>query len=92
MSGTTTATKPTQLRQRAPGGSVEVSVTDEGRKVDKLLDSHTRQVLPEFWALSRSRNFVDPPQLGVWWPMGCDCNDGRIPDPHVLLVDLSVVL
>ena len=46
MSGTMTATKSAQLRQRTPGGSVEVVVTDEGRKVDKLLDSHTRQVLP----------------------------------------------
>ena len=45
MSGTTTTPKPTELRHRAPGGSTEVSVTDEGRKTDKLLDSHTRQVL-----------------------------------------------
>ncbi|KAI9440746.1 ergosterol biosynthesis ERG4/ERG24 [Lactarius indigo] len=43
MSGTTTATNPSHLRQRIPGGSTEVTVTDEGRKTDKLLDSHTRQ-------------------------------------------------
>ena len=86
-----TATKPAQLRQRTPGGSVEVVVTDEGRKVDKLLDSHTRQVLHRLWALTLTE-FVDRSQLGVWWPMGCNCNDGRIPDAHVLLVDLSVVL
>jgi hypothetical protein len=87
-----TATKPAQLRHRAPGGSVEVIVTDEGRKTDKLLDSHTRQVLPRLCFSLTLTEFVDRSQLGVWRPMGCDCNDGRIPYAHVLPVDLSVVL
>ena len=49
MSAITTATKPTQLRHRAPSGPMEVTVTDEGRKTDMLLDSHTRQVLPPLY-------------------------------------------
>lgn len=43
MSAISTATKkPTELRQRATDSSSETAVTDEGRKTDKLLDSHTR--------------------------------------------------
>ncbi|KAH9027934.1 ERG4/ERG24 ergosterol biosynthesis protein [Lactarius hengduanensis] len=52
MSGTTTATDPSQLRQRTPGGSTEVTVTDEGRKTDKLLDSHTRWEFGGPWGVT----------------------------------------
>ena len=30
--------------------------------------------------------------MGVWRTMGRDCDDDRIPDTHVLPVDMSVVL
>ena len=92
MSGTTAATKPTQLHRRAPGGPMEVTVTDEGRKTDKLLDSHMRQVLPPLGFLPRSTEPVYHSQLGVWWTMGCDCDDARISDAHVLPLDMPVVL
>ncbi|KAH9074843.1 ERG4/ERG24 ergosterol biosynthesis protein [Lactarius deliciosus] len=52
MSGTTTATDPSQLRQRTPGSSTEVTVTDEGRKTDKLLDSHTRWEFGGPWGVT----------------------------------------
>ena len=68
MSSTTTVAKPTQLRHRAPGGSTEATVTDEGRRTDKLLDSHTRQVLPLF-SLAATEP-VD--KMGVWRSMGRD--------------------
>jgi len=42
MSATTTAMSSTTPRQRTTNGSSEAAVTDEGRKTDKLLDSHTR--------------------------------------------------
>ena len=71
---------------------MDVTVTDEGRETDKLLDSHTRQVLLWFFFLSRSTEPVVRSQLGVWWSMGCDRDDGRISDAHVLPVDMSVVL
>jgi hypothetical protein len=31
-------------------------------------------------------------KMGVWRSMGRDCDDDRIPDTHVLPVDMSVVL
>jgi Ergosterol biosynthesis ERG4/ERG24 family len=45
MSAISTATDLSKLRHRANNGSSETTVTNEGRKTDKLLDSHTRWVL-----------------------------------------------
>jgi hypothetical protein len=48
MSATSTVLKPpvmtkhSTLRHRAANSSPEAIVTDEGRKTDKFLDSHTR--------------------------------------------------
>jgi hypothetical protein len=31
-------------------------------------------------------------EMGVWWTMGCHRHDDRIPDAHVLLMDMPLVL
>lgn len=31
-------------------------------------------------------------QVRIWWTMGCDGHDDGVPNPHVLPLDLSVVL
>ena len=51
----------------------------------------TRGVL---YSLSRCERILtmDGHQLRVWRTMGCDSNDDRIPHPHVLPLDMSVVL
>jgi hypothetical protein len=89
MSATTTAMTSTTLRKRAINSSSEVNVTNEGRKTDELLDSHTR-----------SLHFLSQPaptshglyQVGIRRTMGRHRHDGRVPDAHVLSVDMSLVL
>ena len=88
MSATSTTTKLTKLRQRATNNQPDIAVTDEGRKADKLLDSHTRCVTQSF--LTPSSSHVT--QLGVWWSLGSDCHDDRLPNAHVLLMDMYLVL
>jgi len=87
-----TATKTAELRQRINKISSETAITDEGRKTDKLLDSHTRSVAgiistSFFELISR-----DAYEVGVWWSMGSHSHDDRLSDPNVLPVDMSLVL
>jgi len=88
-----TATKPAELRQRTNNSSSETAITDEGRKTDKLLDSHTRSVAG---IISNFRFFQlisrDAYEVGVWWTMGSHRHDDRLSDAHVLPVDMSLVL
>lgn len=99
MSTATTAMASTTLRKRATNGSSEANVTSEGRKTDKLLDSHTRYckthygtlfLLSPFFLTTAHFGFLY--QVGVRRAMGRHCHDDRIPDAHVLSVDMSLVL
>ena len=87
-------TADSTLRQRT-NGSVQPSkfvVTKEGQEADKRLDSHETYVLYLHIPLSsRSENHFNL-QLWIRWSMGSDCHHDWLPDPHVLPLDLSMVL
>jgi hypothetical protein len=46
------------LRQRVNGNGnlTKIVITDEGKKVDQLLDKHDRSVLVNFWMLESPQN------------------------------------
>jgi hypothetical protein len=83
------STETTELRHRAVHSSSGVSVTDEGRKTDKFLDSHNRSVLG-FYLQKLIYDVVS--KVGVRRSVGGHSHDDRFPDSHVLSVDMPLVL